>query len=241
MLKIVISGYDSASNERLNGMIGEFFSTSKFDYRTIIFCDFMEFYTTIDNGFRFHIALIDIFKHEAEGMKLSRLIRRYDKDCVIIFISVTAEYAIAGYSVHAFDYIIKPLEKCRVFTAISEALMRFDDIIVNELSIKTKGANVRIKCSDIKYIESFKHYLRFHMENGEQYRVYAKLDEYEKTLKAHKAYIRCHQSFLVNMNYVKNVSGRDFVMNDYAKIPIRRSSIAKLKREYYKYNIENRI
>lgn len=241
MLKIAICGCDLASNERLKGMVEEFFSINKYDNRIILFCGFAELYARVDNGFRFHIILIDIFKYETEAIKLSKLIRKYDMDCVIIFISLTAEHAIAGYSVHAFDYLIKPIEKPRLFRTLSDVLTQFDDMSVNELSIKTKGTNVRVKCSDIKYIESSKHYLRFHMKNGDQHQVYAKLDEYEKKLKAHKAYIRCHQSFIVNMNYVKNISDKDFVMNDCQRIPIRRSSIAQLKREYHKYSIENRI
>jgi DNA-binding LytR/AlgR family response regulator len=241
MLEIVICGGDTISNQYLNAIIEEFLLMNHIEFRIRIFISKKDLCASIVEGFRFHIIFLDIYLPDTNGISLAKLIRRYDRDCAIILISISAEYAIYGYSVHAFDYIIKPLEKSKVVKAVAEALGRYDSRFNNTLTLRVKGADVTVNCSNIAYIESIKHYLRFYTVGGEHFRVYGKLDEFEETLKSCQSFLRCHQSYMVNMNHVKGISGRDFIMSDDSKIPIRKPSAAKLKKEYHKYAIENRF
>ena len=238
MLEIVICGGDTACNGLLNNLIEEYLLSNQVDFRISIFICKNDLQKSMEKGFRFHIILLDILLPDANGIVLSRLIRRYDRDCIIILISITTEYAIHGYSVHAFDYLVKPLQKNTVIRTITDAADRCGVRLHNTITIRAKGVAVSVKCSNIVFIESVKHYLKFHTINGGQYQTYGKLDEYEKALAACRSYLRCHQSFLINMDHVKDVSGRDFVMNDDTKIPMRKSCAAKIRRYYYRYNIE---
>ena len=94
----------------------------------------------------------------------------------------------------------------------------------------------RIAYREIEYIESRRNVLLVFLENGEEYRVYAKLDDVEKELKGH-GFLRCHQSFIVNMNRVR-VAEDDFLMMSGAHIPIRQRGSRAIRDAYFGYLLE---
>ena len=53
-------------------------------------------------------------------------------------------------------------------------------------------------------------------------KVYSKLDSFEEKL-SDSRFLRCHQSYLVNMQYVAGIVDSDFIMIDDQMIPIRKS------------------
>lgn len=241
MMEIVIYSGDTPTNKELNEIITEFFVSFNLIHRVSTYFDTEELFASIEKGYRFHIIFIDIDPLRPDGIVLSESIRKYDKKCIIILVACSADYAVSGYDVHAFDYLIKPINRKRIKRTLLEAINSSGNRSFSSLRVRVNGIDVFVKCSNIIFIESARHYLKIHMQNGNEYEVYGKLNEYENSLSGHQSYLRCHQSFLVNMDHVKNVKGRDFIMADNSIIPIRKSSFAKIKKEYYKYVMEHPV
>ena len=55
------------------------------------------------------LLLLDIQLPDMLGIDVARQIRQNDPRVMIIFVTNLAQYAIDGYSVNAFDYVLKPL------------------------------------------------------------------------------------------------------------------------------------
>ena len=55
------------------------------------------------------LLLLDIQLPGMTGMDAAKKIRKIDPNVMIVFITSLTQYAIEGYSVNAFDYILKPL------------------------------------------------------------------------------------------------------------------------------------
>lgn len=62
-------------------------------------------------------------------------------------------------------------------------------------------------------------------------KVYNKLDVFEQEL-ADKRFLRCHQSYLVNMQYVAGLVDSDFIMINDKMIPIRKSGRKLIVKKY---------
>ena len=78
----------------------------------------------------------------------------------------------------------------------------------------------RYPCTDdIMYIDSDKHNVTLHLSDGSEIITVDKLGEIEKRINE-KRFLRCHQSYLVNMDYIKDVED-DFIMEDGTLVPIR--------------------
>ena len=72
---------------------------------------------------------------------------------------------------------------------------------------------------DILYLESRGHRVVIHLVQQCEEVIYAKLDELEKNMDDDR-FVRCHKSFLVNMDYVREAQ-KDFEMEDGTVVPIR--------------------
>ena len=79
-------------------------------------------------------------------------------------------------------------------------------------SIKTfniKGKIFNIEVEKIKYIESNKRVIIIYEEDLKR-RIYGKLDEIEEMLSSN--FVRCHQSYIVNLEYVRELNTHEFVL-----------------------------
>ncbi|GGG30092.1 hypothetical protein GCM10011344_33750 [Dokdonia pacifica] len=79
----------------------------------------------------------------------------------------------------------------------------------------------KVYISDLTYIKSEDHYLRVFLTNGKHNFVRGKLsqisDEFPPNFK------RCHRSYIVNENYIKQRTVSFVVMNDHTQIPVSRT------------------
>ena len=72
------------------------------------------------------------------------------------------------------------------------------------------------------------------MRDKKIFEEYIKLDEVSEKLKT--GFIRCHKSYLVNLDYVKDVTDSDIVLKSGELIPISRSCKDAVKNDYFEYN-----
>ena len=67
-----------------------------------------------------------------------------------------------------------------------------------------------------------------------QIEFYAKLDEIEELLKG-KHFVRAHQSYLVNMAYIKYIIGNSLVLENGENIPISRNRMKSARETFTEY------
>jgi len=93
------------------------------------------------------------------------------------------------------------------------------------------GAHIFNK-SEIIYAESKGHRCTIHCNSGD-YHIYVKLDELEKDFGG--AFLRGHQSFLVNMEYVKKISNYKLTLNNDIVLPVPKARFKQALRRYEEY------
>lgn len=159
------------------------------------------------------LILMDIQMEGINGIETARKIRKTDEQAIIIFITSIAGYAVDGYSVNAYDYILKPLgypmfeaKLGRVLRLLTE---RKKETIV---TINTKTEFIRLSADKIMYIEVSDHDVLVHTEE-KLYRHWGTLADYEAQLPA-KDFVRCNACYLVNLRYVRMVHGSTVLVGD---------------------------
>jgi two-component system response regulator LytT len=65
---------------------------------------------------------------------------------------------------------------------------------------------------------------------------YSKLDDIEVEIND-KRFLRCHKSFLVNIDYIASVEDFAFILLDNTAVPIKQGNFANIKKIYYTYVI----
>ena len=153
----------------------------------------------------FDIVLLDIEMPELNGIDLAKKIREIDKFVVIVFITNIAKYAIKGYEVEAYDYILKPVNKAVLNLKLNKLFKKFERKNDGSIVFNYGNSTIKIEESEIKYFEVSGHYLTIHTNNASQkeYKIYS-------TLKKYKEHNKCE--------YVLKVSKNNFGFDDENKI-----------------------
>lgn len=90
---------------------------------------------------------------------------------------------------------------------------------------------------DIIYVENERHRQIFHTCSGD-YSIYWKLNEIERELKPY-GFLRIHQSFLVNMHYVKKINSYLLTMNNGEQLSVPKARYAKVKEQFLNFKGKN--
>lgn len=174
----------------------------------------------IAEGRNFDIIFLDIYMGGADGIAVAREIRKRDAKCVIVFETSSKERAIEGYGVRALRYLLKPLTAPTVNEALREALEslspRKDERFIQ---IKNKQGRYRIALGDILYAESDARIINVHIKGEKPVAYYDKLDNFQ-SLCADERFVRCHKSYLVNLDHIHAIANNDIIMNTGATIHI---------------------
>ena len=159
------------------------------------------------------LLFLDIRLPDMTGMEAAHRIREVDRRVMIIFVTSLTQYAIEGYSVQAFDYIVKPVsyDPCaaKLERAVRVLGYRQTGVV---LDIKTREGGLRLTSDMIHYLEVFDHDLLIHTDDG-VIKQWGSLSKYEKQL-AGAHFARCNSCYLVNLKYVRGVYGDEVVVGD---------------------------
>lgn len=169
-------------------------------------------------NFNFDLLLLDIHMKGMDGIRTAEYIRKNRVDVDIIFITVSTEYVYEGYTYKAFAYILKPINEQRMIYELKRYLEE-KERTEEYLNIPIHGMVQRVPLSKIMYFESDARKVRIHLKN-EVIEFYAKMDEVEEIVKGN-LFFRCHQSYLVNANYITSIMRNVLVING-TDIPVSR-------------------
>lgn len=167
------------------------------------------------------ILFLDIQVPDMLGMEAAKKIRAMDNKVMIIFITMLTQYAIEGYSVGAFDYVLKPVRYEEFSTKMDRACrMLAHQNTSMTLEVRTKEEIRRVNADEITFIEVSNHDVLIHTDS-EIIRQWGNLKSYEDKL-APVHFIRCSASFLVNLKYVRAVNGNTVVVHGH-ELPVSAS------------------
>ncbi len=163
----------------------------------------------IVEGYRpeYDLILMDIQMKFVDGMTAAEQIRKMDKDVLIIFITNMAQYAIRGYEVSAFDFILKPVTYFAFSQKLKRAVQQCRQQEKKYMTIRVAGGIARIALDQINYMESMKHQIIVHTET-EEYTMTGTMKELEEQLAA-EHFFRCNSGYLVNLAKVRRVNGNE--------------------------------
>lgn len=154
----------------------------------------------------YDLLLLDVDMPFIDGMTAATQIRRMDPEVVIVFVTNLAQYAIQGYSVSAFDYILKPLNYFSFSQRLNRILRHVRKREGFYITVAVKGGAVKLEAGDIFYVERLGYQLVFHTRTGVHVAVSSasSLQQVEDAL-AGKGFARCNKGYLVNLAYVNGV------------------------------------
>ena len=153
------------------------------------------------------VLILDInLKANITGIELAKQVRKYNKNIYIIFTTAHLEYALLAYKIKTFDYLAKPVTQER----LEETVLRLiDDVTSTPKNYLFLGNKTIIDQDEIQYIQRDGMKLVFYTQT-KKYEAYSSFNKIMKTLP--KNFVRCHKSFVANINNITDVDAQENIV-----------------------------
>lgn len=151
-----------------------------------------------------------------------------------MFVTAYITYALEGYKVGAVRYLLK--EEGSLESALKECLDTITECMNEEEAVyefEFQNGKKSIPTDAILYVESRLHKVTFFIKEDrvKEYSRYDRLDAVEKELRQYGFY-RVHQSFLVNMKYVRGVERYKVSLVNGTEVSISKKYYKDVEKEY---------
>ncbi|RFU70798.1 DNA-binding response regulator [Peribacillus saganii] len=161
------------------------------------------------------IVLVDIGMPLLNGMDAIKSCVNLFPMLQVIFITGSDDYALEAFNVKAVDYILKPVEGVRLYTALERAAQNHDQALnkktapKKDLMIKLNQSIIFIPQEEILFIERLERKSVIHTK-VRQYETNDSLGHLGSLLDSR--FLACHRSYIINMEKLEMVeaSGQSY-------------------------------
>ncbi len=167
--------------------------------------------------------LLDFFDEQQVGFK-------------IVFVTAYSDYSLRAFEIAAVDYILKPVRPDHIARALKKIGMdnhsqqeeaeHYRVLKENmhhpqekKIVLQTAETIYIVRLDDILYMQADGSYTRIHTQSHGVLTITKKLIDFEY-LESAGSFLRSHRSYIVNLNHIKKVDKKDFIliMNDDSEV-----------------------
>lgn len=240
MLKIAFCDDDLSALNEINLLLQQYCAERSQEMERVAFFSPLELLAEVEKRMRWDILFLDIIMPGEDGISVAREIRQYDNTVKIIFLTSSSEFAVDSYTVGAYYYQIKPVEKQSFFRLMDAVILECEKARHCGLILRCKSGITRIDLDKLEYCEVIGRTLLFYMENGKVLESGGSMDELAGKLAQYENFVRPHRSFLINMEYIRHISYKMIIMDNLAEIPIPHGKCSEIKNLYLEYAFQRK-
>jgi DNA-binding LytR/AlgR family response regulator len=224
MITVVICDDEQPFVNKMKDYLKRYSLETEQEIRTREFADGQALINAYHTDFR--IIFMDIKMPKLDGIETAKKIRAMDSNVIIIFITSLIKHVFAGYNVNAANYLIKPLDYRRFRLEMDKAVARAATIKEGYISVKNDDGFFKIYLTSLKYIETYERKTMIHTTK-DNIISYKKMQEHEKDLVDYP-FVRCHNSYIVNLEYIDKIVGYEITLMSGETIPISKQKKKEL-------------
>jgi len=184
----------------------------------------------------YNIYLMDIELPLQNGISTASIIRKNDKNALIIFITDYKDYVYEVFEVLPFRFLQKPVssdELSHVMMDSIEHIRRAGQIFFFQIGHE----KYQLHYHAIIYFEGAARKVIIHTARG-TYEIYGKIADIIVRLDK-SLFCQTHASYIVNMDYIHSIKKTDVILQDDIPIPISKKHQNEIKGAYLSF-IERR-
>lgn len=240
MLRIAICDDEKIYCESIKKVISAYCTEKNIEFQIELFSSGNDFVALEASMNQFDIVYLDINMKGLDGIKTAETIRFWCKDIFIVFITAFINYTLDGYKVEAIRYILKNNKLKENIRESLDAVLEKKQFSTHIYEFTFKEGVRKISSEQLVLVESNLHVLQFQVFSQMQVKTYtmtAKLSDIQEQL-TDDIFVRIHQSYLVNLKYVKNVSNYQVILWNQDILPVSRSRYKDVKERFLLYEGE---
>ncbi len=180
---------------------------------------------------KYDIVFMDIEMPYLDGLSAAHKLREIDGEVCLIFVTNMARYAVQGYAVAAFDFIIKPITDAGLALTMERTKQYLSMRQRHSVVIHSNENHVKVAVQDILYVEIERHAITYHLADR-TIPSYGTLKSVEELVND-PLFVRCNQCYLVNLRHVNAIE------NGYAIVGGSRLLISAPRKASFQKSLTN--
>lgn len=179
------------------------------------------------NKFRPDLVFLDIAMPGYSGFELLDFFDEQNLVFKIIFVTAYSEHSLRAFETSAVDYILKPVRLEHLARALKKVNIEgtlasenrqyqvlkenFSNQLDKKIVLQTAETIFVVRMEDIIYMQAEGSYTRFFTTSHSVLTITKKLIDFE-FLESSGPFFRTHRSYIVNLNHIKKVDKKEFIL-----------------------------
>lgn len=230
-LHIAVCDDEAADRQLIADSARKIMAENGIDCSLSAYADGTELLAAIQQGELFHILLLDVMMERMDGMGFAAALRELGDNTAIIFISSNREMAMQGYKVSAARYLAKPLQPEQLQEALLYCYKTFCE--KKEILLSTTKGQRRISLSSILYAEAMERVTKLVLADRME-ELAVKFSDLSALL-PERQFVLCHRSYLVNLEHIRYIRGRELELTNGEVLPVSRYRLEDLQKRFVAY------
>lgn len=238
MLKIAICDDNTDESNLLQTFLQQYAQEKNLNFNITVYSNGFLFLDSLQNNYK--ICFLDIFMPAFSGIDTAKELRAIDKDMHLIFCTSSKDFALDGYSLQASNYLLKPLEKEKLFNAIDEVLRKIEKEKIKKISVPTVEGLRVIPTDIILYVTPDGNNSKINIQNNlKEVEIECKLSftQITKDMSQYQNFVLISRSILLNLDVVVGMEQDKFILETGAKISIPRRKKKEITQIFLDYSM----
>ena len=228
-MRVLICDDSKLGRIMLEKMLHQYFNSVSMVYEIFYYENGTALLQAVRKDIKFDVIFLELYMEGGTGIEIAKELRIMGCKEEIIFVTSADEYVLENFGVDVTACLRRD-ETDPFFQCLDEIRKRQQK---KNYTIVKKGGIIKVPYTDILFVESSNTKCIFHLLDGVQYTVYEHLGNIALELEDRR-FLRCHQSYLVNMDYVRQVE-KNFELITGDIVCIRQHNLKAMKQIYYSY------
>lgn len=182
-------------------------------------------------------VFLDIRLPGLSGVEFATALSRFARPPAVVFVTAYDGAAVDAFSLHAVDYLLKPVAPSR----LAEAVRRVQEHVRGDadqspaadllIPVELAGVTRFLSRADVRYVEAQGDYARLHLADS-SHLVRTPLAVLEEQWRP-AGFVRIHRSYLVSLGYVRELrveAGGNYSLRvGTVQLPVARRHVRELK------------
>lgn len=218
MLRLLIAEDERDAAEHLTDLLRRYEKAHGLEFDIVIRGSSLDLFA---DKRHYDICFFDIDLPGISGMEAAQLMRSYDSETAIVFVTNLAKFAVRGYEVGAAGFIVKPATYSSLSLCLGRAIKIASSAARRSIMIPVDENCYVLSVNELEYAEIRGHDLIFHAAGKEPLKTRGSLVKLQGDL-AEAPFSPASRSVLVNLDFIARICGDDAVLTSGEKIHLSR-------------------
>ena len=188
---------------------------------------------------RYSAVFLDIYMDGMSGIEAAQKVRETDRDALIVFLTTSEDHMPEAFRLHAYEYIIKPVNKKDLFRVMDDILRRTTSVETPRFSFTTSQGEAAISYDDLVMVGTDAHnYLEVTNKAGDTLLTRMTFQTASDVLLQDKRFLLVRRGVIVNMAYIRKIDNALCHLSIGSPIPISSRNRKKLEQVWDNYLVD---